>query len=261
MGAKDHPQSSSGFMSRMRRTFLRNAPTTILQEMRPMLNRNAKAREEASRGKGRTTEEDAKSTLAIKDHGKDAFEFSVRDHSDATAKRGFRVQVPKRMICYTVLVFFVIPIVLFVYVEMHKHSLKKKAARYHTFDITKVLPHILDDILPDDEDNSTTLENGYASMEAVSKGSDSKDSSDDAAKAKTLAEAAAGKIDVDSEHALLDNNKNIQGNSSAVLKLTAANQTAAVSAEDHAEGTTDLKDTEIPGRLLRAYERKRLRRH
>ena len=31
------------------------------------------------------------------------FEISLRDKSDATAKRGFRVQVPKRMLSYAVL--------------------------------------------------------------------------------------------------------------------------------------------------------------
>lgn len=80
------------------------------------------------------------------------FEFSVRDHSDATAKRGFRVQVPRRILCYTILVFFILPIFLFVYVEMIKQSRKRQAARYHSYDQNKILPHIFhEDLLPPDD--------------------------------------------------------------------------------------------------------------
>lgn len=85
-------------------------------------------------------------------HGLPAnFEFSVRDHSDATAKRGFRVQVPKRMLFYTILVFFVAPIVCFGYVEIHKAQLAKKmsqqehhhpANHYHPDDAAKIFPHL-----------------------------------------------------------------------------------------------------------------------
>eukprot|EP00545_Synedropsis_sp_CCMP1620_P003294 CAMPEP_0119014442 /NCGR_PEP_ID=MMETSP1176-20130426/9743_1 /TAXON_ID=265551 /ORGANISM="Synedropsis recta cf, Strain CCMP1620" /LENGTH=261 /DNA_ID=CAMNT_0006967621 /DNA_START=118 /DNA_END=900 /DNA_ORIENTATION=+ len=251
MGKKDHPQSSAGILSRIRRTFLRNAPTTMLQEMRPMLNRNAKAREEAERSKGKArtsflAEDDVKSSLAIKD-GKDAFEFSVRDHSDATAKRGFRVQVPKRIICYTVIVFFVLPIFLFVYVEMHKHSLKKQAARYHTFDITKVLPHLLDDILPDDEGNSTAFADGDAELAGKS---DVEESSENAIKfeAKTESEEPGSAVHTDGTNPVLlydpETSSNAGGltwNASVFSKL-AANATAAL-IEEETELESESKGT------------------
>jgi hypothetical protein len=280
MGAKkDHPESSSGFMSRMRRTFLRNAPTTMLQEMRPMLNRNAKAREEAERGRGKARvsflpDEDMKNSLGIKD-GRDAFEFSVRDHSDATAKRGFRVQVPKRMICYTVLVFFVLPIFLFVYVEMHKHSLKKQAARYHTFDITKVLPHILDDILPDDEleSNSTSVEDEGDEVIDEPVGGAVKDDAEGAedttkpAEKESAADAPAsekGDGATKIEDALISNKAGLGSNATAFSMLALTNASdASLIKKQREDMDSELKvaaeeaESGTQGRLLRPYERLR----
>jgi hypothetical protein len=276
---KDHPKSSSGFMSRMRRTFLRNAPTTMLQEMRPMLNRNAKAREEAERGRGKARtsclpDEDMKSSLGIKD-GKGAFEFSVRDHSDATAKRGFRVQVPKRMICYTVLVFFVLPIFLFVYVEMHKHSLKKQAARYHTFDITKVLPHILDDILPDDENevesNSTSVADedaAFADDPGAGGVRDAVENAEDISKAESKVEEESAADTPASGKEGGATTIDVAGlNETALSKLIMTNGSDASLVRKQGEDMdAELKDAAEEAesgsqvRLLRAYERLRGRR-
>lgn len=57
---------------------------------------------------------------ALPTHTKSNFEiYSVRDRRDATAKRAFKVQVPKRMLYYTMTVFLVLPLALFLWKEMH----------------------------------------------------------------------------------------------------------------------------------------------
>lgn len=59
-------------------------------------------------------------TPAPRPRAAENFEISLRDKSDATAKRGFRVQVPKRMLSYVVLVFLVAPLSLFLWMEVHR---------------------------------------------------------------------------------------------------------------------------------------------
>lgn len=65
------------------------------------------------------------------------FEISLRDKTDATAKRGFRVQVPKKMLSYFVLVFIVLPLALFLYMEVHRvaashgHVVHEKVPEHH----------------------------------------------------------------------------------------------------------------------------------
>lgn len=168
---KDHPKTSIPFFGSMKRTFLRHAPSAMLDEIRPMLNNNNNNNSSKSDGmpnksnKGKSSSEN--------------FEFSVRDHSDATAKRGFRVQVPKRIMCYTMLVFVVIPVFLFVYVEMHKKSSGKHAKhgdRYYSYDINKVLPHLLED-----GSNSTTAvvaQSHYSVLESLLGGDEESASAD-----------------------------------------------------------------------------------
>jgi hypothetical protein len=57
---------------------------------------------------------------ALPTHTKSNFEiYALRDRRDATAKRAFKVQVPKRMLYYTILVFLVLPLALFLWKEMH----------------------------------------------------------------------------------------------------------------------------------------------
>jgi hypothetical protein len=77
---------------------------------------------------------------------KNTFEFSVRDTSDATAKRGFRVQVPKKILGYVMLVFFILPLILFLYVEVHKAHQKRQVARSiernHSFNVS-TFPHFV----------------------------------------------------------------------------------------------------------------------
>jgi hypothetical protein len=74
--------------------------------------------------------------------------FNVRDKKDVTAKRRFRVQVPTRMLKYVVLVFFVLPLVLFIYREMHLHDevhhAHYKPEHYMHVDTQEVLFHLLD---------------------------------------------------------------------------------------------------------------------
>jgi len=52
-----------------------------------------------------------------------AFEniYTVRDKSDATAKRAFRVQIPRRLLYYTAAVFLVLPLFIFGWKETHLH--------------------------------------------------------------------------------------------------------------------------------------------
>jgi hypothetical protein len=74
--------------------------------------------------------------------------FSVRDKKDAAAKRGFRVEFPTRMLNYVVLVFFVLPLFLFAYRELHIHDEEGhahyKAEHYIHVDTQDVLSHLLD---------------------------------------------------------------------------------------------------------------------
>jgi hypothetical protein len=47
--------------------------------------------------------------------------YSVRDRRDATAKRAFKVQVPKKILYYTTTVFLILPLALFLWKELHFH--------------------------------------------------------------------------------------------------------------------------------------------
>jgi hypothetical protein len=73
--------------------------------------------------------------------------FNVRDKKDATAKRRFQVAIPTRMLNYVVLVFFVLPLFLFIYKEMHlgnEEHAHFKAEHYIHVDTQDVLSHLLD---------------------------------------------------------------------------------------------------------------------
>jgi hypothetical protein len=185
-------EKDTSLLASVRRTLMKHGMTSLLppEETRPMLNRqkedNAKAR-----GKARASfrEEDLKA-LGIKE-GKRNFEFSVRDHSDATAKRAFRVQVPKRIIFYTTLVFFVLPVFLFIYVEMHKRSSSaadqknRNSERYFSYDISKVLPHLMEEEVADSllqNGTSTTPGEQAPQQEKEQEGSDQKVSDGGASK-------------------------------------------------------------------------------
>ena len=82
---------------------------------------------------------------ALPTHTKSKFEvFSVRDRRDTTGKRAFKVEVPKRMLYYTILVFLVLPLALFLWKEMHldnhsrdpaTHDLVKANMRGHRHDV------------------------------------------------------------------------------------------------------------------------------
>ena len=93
---------------------------------------------------------------------KDTFEFSMRDSSDATAKRGFRVQVPKRMLSYVLLVFFILPLLLFLYVEVHKAQEKRHVAKYNAPPLPNSFPR-----LSFDPDNMTMTESVTQIMNEV----------------------------------------------------------------------------------------------
>lgn len=73
-----------------------------------------------------------------------AFPVARREFFDATAKRDFRVQVPKRMLTYTVCVFFVAPLVLFGYFEVHTREIHHHHDQEHD---VKEREHFSKDIL------------------------------------------------------------------------------------------------------------------
>ena len=160
-----HPKNTNGFMSSIRRALVRNAPSSLVEEMRPMILLPSGASKKAvgeSRTKTRTGVEVPFNAQVLASATTGKFEFSVRDHSDATAKRGFRVQVPTRMLCYTILVFFVLPIALFLYFEMIKQSHKRQAARYHANDQSKVLPHTShEELLPPDDAGDSSIASAF----------------------------------------------------------------------------------------------------
>jgi len=98
------------------------------------------------------------------------FEISLRDKSDATAKRGFRVQVPKRMLSYAVLVFIVAPLALFMYMEVHRvaashGSAHEKVPEHH-------FHHDVLSLLTDEEDekDAAALANDTVVESAVDAG-------------------------------------------------------------------------------------------
>lgn len=110
------------------------------EETRPMLP-STPSRNTAAAGTRRTT----------------AFEISIRDKGDATAKRGFRVQVPKRILTYTVLVFVIAPLFLFWYAEVqtrkqHSHS----SLEHQDMEPKKEEQHDVLSMLTDQQDSDDT---------------------------------------------------------------------------------------------------------
>lgn len=109
---------------------------------------------------------------------KNNFEFSVRDTTDATAKRGFRVQVPKRMLLYVLLVFFVLPLGLFLFVEVHKAQQKREFAnaRHHpnlssadaNMTIVESVTQTINEISELTTDTMSQINNDIASLTASS---------------------------------------------------------------------------------------------
>jgi hypothetical protein len=75
------------------------------------------------------------------------FEISLRDKNDATAKRAFRVQVPKRMLTYTVCIFFVAPLFLFGYFQVHTRAIHHQANHHGDVKAVVVHEHFSKDIL------------------------------------------------------------------------------------------------------------------
>jgi hypothetical protein len=108
-------QRPSRILSSLRRNVnvFRSASGTGQDEMRPFLSGGATASTSGATG-------DLHPHGHALPHAKGNFEiYSVRDRRDATAKRAFKVQVPKRMLYYTMTVFLVLPLALFLWKEMH----------------------------------------------------------------------------------------------------------------------------------------------
>lgn len=73
--------------------------------------------------------------LEISDAGdRDHFAIRGRDRTDAAGKRGFRVEVPKKMLLYTILVFVVLPLVAFFYLLISQLVGATDSSRYSHVD-------------------------------------------------------------------------------------------------------------------------------
>jgi hypothetical protein len=118
------------------------------EEMRPMLPSQQQSHHVAPKGP------------AAAPTRRENFEIiSVRDKSDATAKRGFKVQVPKRMLTYSALIFIVAPLFLFGYMEVHNtkhHNYHPEGdSKGHEYLPTDILSSLLTDSPEEDALNST----------------------------------------------------------------------------------------------------------
>jgi hypothetical protein len=75
-------------------------------------------------------------------------QYSVRDKSDASAKRRYNVNIPTRMITILVLVFMIAPLLIFFYKEVHIHDELNqphfKPEKFVNVDTHDVLSHLLD---------------------------------------------------------------------------------------------------------------------
>jgi hypothetical protein len=75
-------------------------------------------------------------------------QYSVRDKSDAAAKRRYNVNIPSRMIAVLVLVFMIAPLMTFFYKEVHihdeHHQPHYKSEKFVNVDTQDVLSHLLD---------------------------------------------------------------------------------------------------------------------
>ena len=124
-------------------------------------------------------------------------EISVRDKSDAAAKRRFRVQVPTRLVRYVMLVFLVLPLVAFFWKETHLHGREDnhahyKPERYNHINTEDVLSHLLDDksVSPNATTSTiTTKETRHESIEGKV-GNESKVLDDDLSKAEKVKKIA-----------------------------------------------------------------------
>jgi hypothetical protein len=58
---------------------------------------------------------------------KDSFGYSLRDRQDVSGKRGFRVQVPRRLMVYVGTVFLALPLLIFCWKEAHLTAVADKA--------------------------------------------------------------------------------------------------------------------------------------
>jgi len=125
-------------MSSLRRTFLRNVPASVLEEMRPMMSSSAGTRSNSSTPRAGDTPAGSGGMIgdrngSLSHHHSvgpaqrigETVDFSIRDKTDASAKRGFRVQVPKRFIVYMIVFFLVLPLLISGWFLIHAFFLKK----------------------------------------------------------------------------------------------------------------------------------------
>ena len=141
----ENPRSAGDtFFSSIRRGVLSKVPPSVLEEMRPMMSSSSSASGSMGAqtpsgggggpGGGGLSASTSASLAALmgnrgavggtkrpprlggaganNNNSNNMEIWSVRDRTDATAKRGFRVQVPKRLLAYVMLVFFVLPLLL-----------------------------------------------------------------------------------------------------------------------------------------------------
>ena len=87
------------------------------------------------------------------------FQLDVRDRKDASAKRRFRVNIPKKMMVILALVFLIAPLIVFLYKEAHIHENHDeshfKPEKYINVDTHDVMAHFLDHQQPANNPNAT----------------------------------------------------------------------------------------------------------
>jgi hypothetical protein len=73
-------------------------------------------------------------------------QFKVRDKKDVSAKRRFQVNIPRQYMVMLLLIFFIAPLLLFFYKEIHIHDDHEhyKAERFINVDTQDVLSHMFD---------------------------------------------------------------------------------------------------------------------
>lgn len=202
----DKEKKKASLLSSLRRSLVRPAGAEETRPMLPSAGSQARPKATPRKSTGRAAEN---------------FEISLRDKSDATAKRGFRVSLPKRMLSWAVIVFVVAPLTLFVYMEVHRvatshgHVTNGKVPEHHFHHDVLSLLTDEDEKEPDAVD---ALVESDSAIENVVAGGNATDIGDVAIKNSTLVEEAnaalasnatnvLNKTDSGAEEAKVESNK------------------------------------------------------
>lgn len=90
----------------------------VRKSTKPLLPTSSSAGTHSPKGGG-STKSSNNSHSASSNHTIEL--YSVRDRHDSTGKRAFKVQMPRRLLYYTLGVFLVLPVFIFIWKEFHLH--------------------------------------------------------------------------------------------------------------------------------------------